>query len=185
MGTEHRFSTLQQVKRRFFAMRNGIIADTLRKAGSPYSIIFGLNFPQLREIADEFSSAHNLKQLIDALWENRTTRESRLTAVLLSAPGSSPDTVEKIIAETDEPELADLVAKRLLSPKLRHDLGLIDRLADSPRDIERYMALRLAYSLVDDDLTRRKALEIARKEIARGSKLTSRLARQLEFDADW
>ena len=33
------FSRLQQVKRRFFAMRNGVIADTYRKAGSPHHII--------------------------------------------------------------------------------------------------------------------------------------------------
>ena len=33
---------MQIVKRHFFAMRNGIIADTLRRAGSPYHIIFGL-----------------------------------------------------------------------------------------------------------------------------------------------
>ena len=32
-------------------MRNGIVADTLRKAGSPYRIIFGLNLPQISEIA--------------------------------------------------------------------------------------------------------------------------------------
>lgn len=185
METEQRFSTLQQVKRRFFAMRNGVIADTLRKAGSPYRIIFGLNFPQLRDIADEFTSAPDLQQLIDALWENRSTRESRLLAVMLIPHDAKPETIETIIDETDEPELADIVAKRLLASAQNSDSRLIDRLADSSRDIERYMALRVAYSLVDNDLTRPKALEIARKEIARDSKLTSRLARQLEFDADW
>lgn len=49
------FSRLQHVKRRFFAMRNGVIADTYRRAGSPFRIIFGLNLPQITEIAAEFA----------------------------------------------------------------------------------------------------------------------------------
>ena len=47
-----RFSDFQNVKRRFFALRNGIIADTLRRAGDPHTIIFGLTLPQLREVAE-------------------------------------------------------------------------------------------------------------------------------------
>ena len=47
------FNPLQNIKRRFFALRNGVIADTLRRAGSPFKIIFGLNLPQLAEIAAE------------------------------------------------------------------------------------------------------------------------------------
>ena len=42
---------LQQIKSRFMAMRNGIVADALRKGGMPHKVIFGLNVPQLSEIA--------------------------------------------------------------------------------------------------------------------------------------
>ena len=38
---------IRQIKSDFFSLRNGEIADTLRKAGSPYKIIFGLQMPQL------------------------------------------------------------------------------------------------------------------------------------------
>ena len=47
------YNRMQIIKRRFFAMRNGIIADTLRKAGLDYRMIFGLNLPQVVEIAGE------------------------------------------------------------------------------------------------------------------------------------
>ena len=42
---------IRQIKSDFFSLRNGEIADTLRKAGSPYKIIFGLQMPQLEQIA--------------------------------------------------------------------------------------------------------------------------------------
>ena len=48
-----KYNDMQLVKRRFFAMRNGIIADTLRSAGSPFKIIFGLNLPQIIDIASQ------------------------------------------------------------------------------------------------------------------------------------
>ena len=47
------FNQIQLIKRRFFAMRNGIVADTIRKAGFDYRMIFGLNLPQLKDIAAE------------------------------------------------------------------------------------------------------------------------------------
>lgn len=167
-------------------MRNGVVADTLRKAGSPYRIIFGLNFPQLRDIADEFSASPDCADLAKALWDNSSTRESRLLSVMLTTAESlSPEAIEKMVAETDEPELADIVAKRILAPSLLRHPALIDSLSNSPRDIVRYMALRLAYTLVDNDSTRPKALAMARAEIQRQSDVTLQLARQLEYDSDW
>ena len=43
--------TIQEIKKEFFTFRNGFLADTLRKAGMPYAVIFGLNVPQLGDIA--------------------------------------------------------------------------------------------------------------------------------------
>lgn len=48
------FNKMQLLKRRFFAMRNGAVADSLRRQGADYRIIFGLNLPQLVDIAREF-----------------------------------------------------------------------------------------------------------------------------------
>lgn len=75
-----RFSEFQNIKRRFFALRNGVVADRLRSAGDPHRIIFGLNLPQLHEIADGHGPDGDMAQ---TLWQNRSTRESRLLATML------------------------------------------------------------------------------------------------------
>ena len=82
---------MQTVKREFFAMRNGIIADTYRKAGTVFKIVFGLNLPQLVEIAGR--TPHS-RELAEALWANTTTRESMLLArclwILTRSANSTP-----------------------------------------------------------------------------------------------
>lgn len=63
------------------AFRNGIIADMLRKAGMPYKIIFGLQLPQLRQIAAAIITPS--AELARALWADEDVRESRLLAPML------------------------------------------------------------------------------------------------------
>ncbi|MDE6370251.1 MAG: hypothetical protein K2K92_02035, partial [Duncaniella sp.] len=74
------YSPIQTIKRRFFAMRNGVIADTLRKAGLPYRIIFGLNLPQIAEIAEETGADEALAR---QLWADTGTRESMMLAPMI------------------------------------------------------------------------------------------------------
>ena len=71
---------IKEIKHNFMAFRNGIVSDTLRKAGMPYNIIFGLQLPQIAEIAR--SNEKNL-ELADALWQDSGVRESRLLACYL------------------------------------------------------------------------------------------------------
>lgn len=65
------------------AFRNGIISDTLRKAGSPFEIIFGLQLPQLKAIAAEAGKDSNLGH---ELWADKKIRESRILALMLLHP---------------------------------------------------------------------------------------------------
>ncbi len=44
------YSRMQEMKRAIYAMRNGVVADALRSARSPYRFIMGVNLPQLKEI---------------------------------------------------------------------------------------------------------------------------------------
>ena len=48
---------IKEIKHSFLAFRNGIVSDTLRKAGMPYGIIFGLQLPQLAEIARRYDKS--------------------------------------------------------------------------------------------------------------------------------
>lgn len=88
---------IQEIKRRFLELRNGIIGDVYRRAGIDcYDVIFGLNLPQIASIAADYAPD---EQLADLLWADRKVRESRLLSVYLRRR-----------EETDEQKLADLLS---------------------------------------------------------------------------
>ena len=101
---------VKDIKQRFFAFRNGILADALRRH-SGYSVIFGLQVPQLAEIA------RDLKQdmaLAERLWSETHVRESRLLASYLFPPAEvSMETAVRLAAEAANEEEADMLAFRL------------------------------------------------------------------------
>ncbi len=111
------YNRMQIIKRRFFAMRNGIIADTLRKAGLEYKIIFGLNLPQITEIAAE--QPHEA-DLAEELWADRRTRESLMLAPMLY-PAADMDsaTAARWIRTAPTTEVADVLSSfSATSPRL-------------------------------------------------------------------
>lgn len=133
------FNELQKIKRQFFALRNGITADALRKGGSPFSIIFGLTLPQITEIARQ--TGYN-QDLAMKLWRNRSTRCSMLLAPMLMDPQNlEPNDALKLIDEIPCNEVADVICLKLFS---RTDFvaELIDRLVEKD-GMYLYVALRL------------------------------------------
>ncbi len=104
--------TIKTIKHLFMTYRNGIIADTLRQAGMPYSIIFGLQVPQLSSIAQQFSPSMSLAM---KLWEDYKVRESRLLACYLFPVGQITETQCLDLASSlQTKEEADLLCFRLL-----------------------------------------------------------------------
>lgn len=98
--------------KQFFAYRNGMLADAIRQAGCPCARIFGLNVPQLAQIARQYG--HN-DELAHRLWAEKECRESRLLACYLF----DPDKVSKqkaldLIDDIQSIEEADMLAFRLL-----------------------------------------------------------------------
>ena len=79
---------IADLRKEMYALRNGIIADTLRKDGQPYNVIFGLQIPQLAQIARTIGYDNGLA---DQLWSATETRECRLLACYLY----DPSTVDK------------------------------------------------------------------------------------------
>ena len=172
---------LQNVKQRFFALRNGLLADQLRKAGSPYSIIFGLNLPQLREIAAVFGTD---SELAETLWQNKTTRESRLLAPMLAdkALFTMADVDRWISSLNGSVEEADILCHSLL----RHlpEAGeIIKELVNSTVAINRYVGLRVALSKINSDPIATRCL--AQRELGQNEELTRRLALQIIDEADF
>ena len=171
---------MRQVKRRFFAMRNGITADHLRRSGMGYRIIFGLNLPQIAEIAADFSPDD---ELADALWANSTTRESRLMAPMLY--DHADIIIDKALAmasQTAEIEEADVLCHRLLRHlPFAHSLPSMLLADNTGRALTRYAGLRLITFLA---ATGDKAayLHLARAEASSGNPATSRLAAMIADD---
>ena len=94
------------------AFRNGIVSDTLRQAGMPYHVIFGLQLPQLAEIARSFGPDLSLAR---SLWDDMNVRESRLLACYLFPKEEVSQELALSLAESVRtPEEADILCFRLL-----------------------------------------------------------------------
>ncbi len=174
------FNEMQLIKRRMFAMRNGALADSLRRSGVPYRIIFGVNLPQLVEIANE--NPKNVK-LAEKLWANSSTRESLLLAPMLY-PVEQMDmtTAHRWATSVASPEVADVLCHRLL----RH-LSFADELADdlveSEVELVRYCGLRLLMNRFPNRLEWIR--QVAEKELARGVAMTESLSRMMVEEASF
>lgn len=126
MAVQH--PDMKLIKHEFMAYRNGIVADALRKAGQPYSIIFGLQLPQLSQIA---AGLDHTMELGRALWADRNVRESRLLAAWVF-PTDQLEEEEAFAMATDARtrEEADILAFRLLR-RLPYAATLATRLLSS------------------------------------------------------
>lgn len=142
---EEGYNPLQSVKRRFFALRNGVIADTLRKGGSPFRIIFGLNLPQLRELAAWAGKDASLARELRA---NRTTRESQLLApMLMPVEMLSAAEARSWLLDCQSREVTDVLCHSLL----RHHpeaVAIADSIPDNAEDSMIYAALRLIMNIL-------------------------------------
>lgn len=102
---------LNDIKKSFFTFRNGIVADTLRKAGMPYKVIFGLQIPQIADIARSLSPS---MELAEQLWNDREVRESRILAsYLFPVEEINLDKALNLARDVRTQEEADMLAFRL------------------------------------------------------------------------
>lgn len=137
---------LRDIKQRFMLMRNGMMGEQLRRAGLSYRIIFGLNLPQLADLAR--SLPHD-PALARALRDNTSTRESMLLAPMLFPPEAlDRDEARRWAADCPTPEVADILCHRLLrrlpwAPALAAEL-----LAPGTTPMERYAGTRLLANLL-------------------------------------
>lgn len=163
------------VKRRMFAMRNGVIADVLRRNGSPYKIIFGLNLPQLDEMALELGKD---KALAKELWQNNSTRESMLLApMLMSVESVTIDEAIKLVGESPCCETTDILCHKLLR-KHPESYEIARRLMDMPDAKYRYAALRLLWHHIAGQ-HREEIKKIAEAEYEKNEDATQTLCRAI------
>lgn len=136
---------IRQIKSDFFSLRNGEIADTLRKAGNPYKIIFGLQMPQLEQIAEKCGKN---KELAEWMWANDSTRESKLFATMIyPIEKFDIEKTEKWVREAETFELIDSLCFRIIR-HINNSENLVDKYIESKEERMRYFAFRLAINLL-------------------------------------
>lgn len=184
--TNDSFNLMQTVKRRLYAMRNGALAAQMRQGGLEYRINFGLNIPQVKEIAADILQMElehdELLGLANALWHNENTRESRLTAPMIFPPADmTPALADRWLREAQTTEISDHLCHSLLR-KLPFAGDVADCiLADeTASDLNRYAALRLVLNLlIIGKIPTATAREAASNEQKRQCRLTVPLAAQI------
>lgn len=144
MDKETLTTAMKAIKHDFMVFRNGMTADTLRKAGMPYSIIFGLNVPQLASIARTHVPSQELARM---LWEDDKVRESRLLAAYLwPAELLGEEEAWQVASSVLTREEADILAFRLLK-NVPYAERLATRLSESPSPLVRYSGQALRRNL--------------------------------------
>ncbi|MCM1309809.1 MAG: DNA alkylation repair protein [Bacteroides sp.] len=161
--------TLSEVRRQFFTFRNGLLADMLRKqAQLPQKVIFGLNLPQLREIAARCGQDD---ALACELWADTDCREARLLAPMIHSASA------EVLAWLDQVitiEEADVVCHRLL----RRCPGAADKARQALRSdnpLVCYAAIRLIINLLPDS----RELALQALQTVEFHSLTDGIMRQL------
>lgn len=135
---------MQALKRDMFAMRNGVVADALRKGGCPFKIIFGVNLPQLSEIA---SRCRKSRLFAQEVWANSTTRESMLIApMLMPAEEFTRDMAREWVRQAPSAEVADVLCLKLLR-HMDYALELAQELICEYDLMAKYAGLRLMCNL--------------------------------------
>ena len=123
--------TIQEIKQQFFSFRNGIVAKTFIDAGAPYKTVFGLQLPQISEIARRAGTDHALAR---TLWADVSCRESRLLACYLFDPSAiNLEEAVELAAGAATREETDILCFRLLR-RLPFARDLAERLEAYPRE---------------------------------------------------
>lgn len=167
-------------KQDVYVMRNGVLADALRAAGCPYRLIFGLNLPQLTEIAKRHGTDADMAR---ELRRHTDLRENALLAMMLF-PAEELTEAEAIDWAKNEvrwSEDADILTFKLLrhTPFAAAVAG--ELCADDDR-LRRYTGLSLWLKILAKHRT--EAVGAAQAELGRPNPLTA-LASRIIDEADF
>ena len=152
MDTDKHQEILRGIRKEFFAFRNGIIADKLRKAGDPHAIIMGCLLVDINGIVSRASETigdkAQMAALASELWSDTQSRECRLAApMLFPASLMTADEALKWCQSVESIEVADNLCHKLL----RHIDGaekLFRQLIDDERPLVKYTGYRLLINLM-------------------------------------
>lgn len=105
-------NTIPEIKKEFFAYRNGIVADMLRKNGDPHAFIMGCQLVDVQSIASRIAPSASMAS---AMWSDAKHRECRMIAPMLyPADEMTFDTAKDWALSVECNEIADVLCHRLL-----------------------------------------------------------------------
>ncbi len=135
----------QDIRKEFFAYRNGIIAEQLRAAGDPHTMIMGCQLTDVIAIAEHYEKSAELAQ---ALWNDVNHRECRMAATMLyPAEEFKMETAIAWCLSVESVEIADVLCHRLLR-HLPYAVELWKQLLTCDKKLVRYTAWRLLLNLL-------------------------------------
>ena len=143
---------LRGIRKEFFAFRNGIVADKLRKAGDPHSVIMGCLLVDISGITARVrESVEDAQQLVDIaseLWSDTNSRECRLAAPMLYPAELMTLELASAWCETVETvEVADNLCHKLLRHINEAD-ALFRQLIAQDKPLVKYTGYRLLMNLI-------------------------------------
>jgi len=150
MDTDNNLS--REIRKEFFAFRNGIVADKLRKAGDPHTMIMGCLLVDVQAIVqrqrEAIDDTETLKALALELWNDTNSRECRLAAPMLYP--AELMTLEQALQwclSVETIEVADNLCHKLLRHIAEAD-ALFRQLIADERPLVKYTGYRLLLNLL-------------------------------------
>ena len=151
MNTETQ-EILREIRKEFFAFRNGIVADKLRKAGDPHGMIMGCLLVDVSGIAarvrESIGDTEQLIAIAQELWADTNSRECRLAAPMLyPAEEMTLECAQQWCQTVETVEIADNLCHKLL----RHIIdanNLFRQLIADERPLIKYTGYRLLLNLL-------------------------------------
>ena len=143
---------LREIRKEFFAFRNGIVADKLRKAGDPHGMIMGCLLVDVQAITqrqhEAINEAEDLKAIARALWSDANSRECRLAApMLFPAEDMSKEEAMQWSQSVETVEIADNLCHKLLRRTPEAD-ALFRQLIADEKPLVKYTGYRLLNNLL-------------------------------------
>lgn len=104
--------SIKLLKKEFFARRNGVLADAMRRNGDPHAFIMGCMLSDIIEVASRIAPNAGLSR---ELWRDRSHRECRLVAPMLFPRDEMTDEEARRWAlDVQTEEEVDVLCHRLL-----------------------------------------------------------------------
>lgn len=143
---------IRGIRKEFFAFRNGIVADKLRKAGDPHSMIMGCLLSDLIGIAQrtkaDIGDEVTLAAIARELWSDTNSRECHLAAPMLyPAELMTLESALQWCQTVETVEVADNLCHKLLRHIPDAD-ALFRQLIHQENPLVKYTGYRLLLNLL-------------------------------------